>query len=418
MDASSSKRTGRGKFSVKSIDPFLCTDIVFGFLTIDVHNLSLKNIEEQHEVFQNEILELKTEWPTLRVLLAVGGEEVGDIPFLEISESLSTLIGFSKNVASQLGSMGFDGLEIAWTTQNIGNKNRITHICRALHEAFERASITTGQDKLLLTLAALPYGMTSVLPYDPAALNQYLDRITVLAFNYDTPTTSMMLHNSALDNNTSFSIKTASMNWWTLNHVPAKKLILGIAAFGRTFDIPSGWSNTTPGNRRIWNKSAPGPYTQTAGYLSFYEICYIQQHKAWKVIWNDMWAASVAVSLRNNYTALMIHPNSRSFEEKAELVKEEHYGGIMISSLDLDDFDGQFCNLGYYPLLKAAASRLRSKAKSEASKTNDYHDVMNYIILPVVWLLLVVNVVLAYKSGTKQIKVTESLHQSNTYRFF
>lgn len=37
---------------------------------------------------------------------------------------------------------------------------------------------------------------------------------------------------------------------------------------------------------------------------------------------------------------------------QANYVRNNNYGGVFVSSLDLDDFKGQFCNQGNFPLTK------------------------------------------------------------------
>ena len=47
---------------------------------------------------------------------------------------------------------------------------------------------------------------------------------------------------------------------------------------------------------------------------------------------------------------------------QAKWLHSMHIGGAMIWSLDLDDFDGKFCNAGKFPLANALKKALRGKA--------------------------------------------------------
>merc|ERR1719221_2459213 len=47
-------------------------------------------------------------------------------------------------------------------------------------------------------------------------------------------------------------------------------------------------------------------------------------------------------------------------EYKSQFIKDNGYGGGMIWALDLDDFKGEFCGCGKYPLLTAINRVLRN----------------------------------------------------------
>ena len=351
-------RPGHARFEVKYVDPTLCSDVIFGFVGIDLEHLTYQIIHTEDRDFLKSLLKMKFVYPRLRVILAMGGEEVGDLPFEGISAIPSSLQEFSTNVAGRLRRTGFDGLEVAWTTQDGTKRETITSICKALNEAFQREAIITGQEKLLLTLASLPSGVTPEPLYQPLELQPYLDRITVLGFNYDSLYSPRLAHNNpfhAHEESPDKSCQSASIDWWTRHGVPKQKLLLGLAAFGRSVRVEAGRYNTDT-LRSLAKPGHQGQFSNADGLLTYYEICSFVKSTMWLESWDSQWRSPFANGYREGGKEWVSFENPRSFQVKSQFVKHNGLGGIAIWSLDMDDFGGRFCQNGSYPLLRAAAA--------------------------------------------------------------
>ncbi|KAI8793819.1 chitinase-3 protein 1 [Biomphalaria glabrata] len=59
------------------------------------------------------------------------------------------------------------------------------------------------------------------------------------------------------------------------------------------------------------------------------------------MVYNNQWVA---------------YEDSQSLIEKAKYIKRNHFAGVMIWALDMDDFNGAFTGQGAYPLTKAVRS--------------------------------------------------------------
>lgn len=66
-----------------------------------------------------------------------------------------------------------------------------------------------------------------------------------------------------------FLFQDFAMKYWRDNGTPVEKLMMGFAAYGRTFRLTS--SNTGIGAPASGAASA-GPYTREAGFWSYYEV--------------------------------------------------------------------------------------------------------------------------------------------------
>ena len=89
-----------------------------------------------------------------------------------------------------------------------------------------------------------------------------------------------------------------------------------------------------------------GPFTQAAGFLSYYEICNLIEN-GWSKEWND--EQKIPFAFKDDQWVGYDDPKSISL--KCEYVAKRKLAGAMIWSLDLDDFNGSFCKNGKYPLL-------------------------------------------------------------------
>ncbi|MDA0713193.1 MAG: glycoside hydrolase family 18 protein [bacterium] len=166
---------------------------------------------------------------------------------------------------------------------------------------------------------------------------------------------------SCLDNSLSDKIdlcltKTLSGMQDVLNPVQMSKMIMGLAMYGRTFqlsaqgmaDLNASWqeyldnNQTADAKQKLLNKSiglnfsgpAPaGSYSQQAGILSFYEI----NNREWTVKgYSNEYGTSVAIDLPNGIW--VTYDDVDSIEYKMDLAKQFKVGGVMNFVPQQDDF--------------------------------------------------------------------------------
>ena len=92
-----------------------------------------------------------------------------------------------------------------------------------------------------------------------------------------------------------------------------------------------------------------GPYTQAAGFLSYFEICQLMSKEGWSKEWND--EQKIPYAFKEDQWVGFDDP--QSIKLKCEYAAKRKLAGAMIWSLDLDDFSGNFCSDGKYPLLRS-----------------------------------------------------------------
>ena len=88
----------------------LCTHIIIGFAHIS--NASLLPFTPEDEMFYQETVKMKKDYPHLKIMLSVGGGKTGG--FQEVISNISKREEFAVSSAKYLKAMELDGIDIDW----------------------------------------------------------------------------------------------------------------------------------------------------------------------------------------------------------------------------------------------------------------------------------------------------------------
>ncbi|CAG0887236.1 unnamed protein product [Cyprideis torosa] len=355
----SPKRPGRGRFMPESIDPFLCTHLVYAFATLDDdHHLAPADEEADlgdgiRPGMYQRILELREKNPRLKILLAIGGWAFGSKPFKELTGNLYRMNSFVYEALEFLRSYKFDGLDVDWEyPRGQDDKARYVDLIRELRLAFNGEAETSGLPRLILS-AAVPASFEAIAAgYDVPEISKYLDLINVMTYDFHGQWERQVGHNAPL-----FPLEVASSyqkkltvdysaREWIKQGAPAEKLMIGIPTYGRSFELvdPAKFDIGAPSS----GGGEPGKYTGEAGFLSYYEVCDFLLRDNVTLVWDNEQQVPFAY-VGNQWVGF---DDERSIKTKMEWLREFKFGGVMVWSVDMDDFTGS-CGMGKYPLLKA-----------------------------------------------------------------
>ncbi|KRT85184.1 glycoside hydrolase, partial [Oryctes borbonicus] len=161
-----------------------------------------------------------------------------------------------------------------------------------------------------------------------------------------------------------------------------EKLILGIPFYGRTFlRLESNVNNIVPPRlgEMFRNTTFNGSFTQEEGFMGYNEICleFINRNSNWSMLWDDVSKTPYAVQNEK----IIVYDNHRSISEKVNFALNYSLGGVMIWSIDTDDFRGdcyEFVNgQRDFPLLRTVDKEihelLRYQSQYLASIEMDPH---------------------------------------------
>ncbi|XP_057314901.1 oviduct-specific glycoprotein-like [Hydractinia symbiolongicarpus] len=348
-------RSGIAKFTPQNIDPFLCTHIVYAFAKI-VAGPMLSPYEENDAALANyyqKVVDLKKVNPSLKVLLAVGGwtHEGGSYsPFSNMVQLSSTRKTFIANTIAYLRKYNFDGLDLDWEypaasgrNSPPGDREKFTMLCQELKEAF--------QGEFLLTAAVSASSKKVPTYYETNKLGVYLDALHLMSYDLHGSWESKTGHHTSMDESDELSV-TNGVDVWINGGFPSTKIALGLGNYGRSFQLSTSGSYIGASSN---GAGLGGKHTAEDGLLAYYEICEKIKMGGMTVIESNSAHAPYAYK-GNQWVG---YDNEASMRCKVKtLIKGKNLLGAMFWALDLDDFSGQFCNAGKYPLMKAVKDEL------------------------------------------------------------
>ncbi|KAJ4934731.1 hypothetical protein JOQ06_007514 [Pogonophryne albipinna] len=115
-------------------------------------------------------------------------------------------------------------------------------LCKELKEAFVSEGKAANRDSLIVAASVSAEKATIDASYQVPQIAMHLDFINVLTFDFHGPWESVTGHHNPLykgsqdTGNKTYSTDYA-MRYWRDQGAPAQKLNLGLAAYGRAFDL-------------------------------------------------------------------------------------------------------------------------------------------------------------------------------------
>ncbi|KAA8590772.1 hypothetical protein FQN60_001715, partial [Etheostoma spectabile] len=272
-------RAAYGKVTISDIDPNQCTHLIYAFS--DINNNELVTASTTSSIDYQAFNGLKTRNPQLKTLLAVGGLIFNIQKFSTMVAQQPNRATFIQSVITVLRANGFDGLNLDWRYpggpgSQPQDKHGFTLLCTELKKAFVDEGTATNCERLILTASVSAEKPIIDASYEIAQIATQLDFINVLTFDFHETRETVTGHHSPLfqgskdiGNKTVFNTDFA-MRYWRDQGVPTDKLNLGLAAFGRAFNLSTTSSDVgAPAS----GPGEEGCYTGEQGLWSAYETC-------------------------------------------------------------------------------------------------------------------------------------------------
>ena len=316
-----------------TIDAAKLTHINFAFAHINARG-EIALDDSQAKEGLKRLLDLKRINPQLKVLVSVGGwqaEGFSDAALTQVSRR-----AFAHSAVELLRELSLDGVDLDWEYPGQGiagikyraeDKHNFTALLKTLREELETADRKRGgPGRYLLTIAAADREYFDHTEMDK--LHGFLDWINVMSydfFNSLTPTTGhhaglyRSSHAAATDRNADAAVKQ-----YLAAGVPAHKLVLGVAFYGR------GFAGVQPQNRGL-NQ----PYERFEAEHSYAELVekFIGK-QGFERYWDE---TAQAPYLWNAASRTFIsYDDVQSIGIKASYVAAHRLGGMMFWELSQD----------------------------------------------------------------------------------
>ncbi|XP_046683989.1 probable chitinase 2 isoform X2 [Homalodisca vitripennis] len=336
-------RTDRGQFTIDDIDPSLCTHLIYAFAGLDNTTSSIKSLDPYNDLEENyglgsykKMAALRKKYPHLTVSVAIGGWNEGSVNYSVLAADADRRKLFVESVVNFMRTHGFNGFDLDWEfpAKRGGapeDKENFVALVKELHTSLKpegwslTAALGAGKD-------------TMEVAYDLSQLNQYLDHIHLMCYDYHGKWDSQTGANAPLHSADPNDVNTVeySVKYMLEHGIEPHKLVLGLPMYGRTFIHKDELVSEKLGTPSM-STAFSGPYTKEDGFMGYNEICEeLQNNTSWKRLWDESSLTPFAV----NGNKVIVYDDEESLKYKVKYAMEKDLGGLMIWSIDIDDFRG------------------------------------------------------------------------------
>ncbi|QPG75499.1 hypothetical protein FOA43_002854 [Brettanomyces nanus] len=192
-----------------------------------------------------QLSQIKNLNPNVKISLSIGGAETAQV-FKKVIKHRQNMVRFVDNIVSYTQKYGFDGIDIDWEYPDAASTDRLTDLMRLFREKLDSLPSTSTCGKYILTLA-LPSHLEMLNNYDMEDLPQYVTYFNLMGYDMSGIWSKKAEFQSQLfrDPNIDSDSCINDTIQYLLNekHVNPRKIVLGMPAYGRTFNTGKIYGN-------------------------------------------------------------------------------------------------------------------------------------------------------------------------------
>lgn len=323
----------RGLVQTDSINIWRMSHINYAFVDIKDNRAWLHN-EATDTINLRKLAELKQQKPDLKILISVGGWAWSK-NFSDATLTDSSTRKFASSAVDIVARFNLDGVDIDWEYPGqIGDNNvfrpedkeHYTVLFKDLRETLDSLSKITKQKYLVTTAVG---GSQSYIDHtEMDKVQQYTDYINVMSYDYANGNDPVSEHHTNLFRSafaTDSSSADQSIQAFLKAGVPASKLVMGMAFYGK------GWQmDSTVDNNGLYRK-AVGPFR--AGGFTYLKDSIININ-GFSRYWDT--AAKAPYLFNKDKKVFISYDDEESIREKCEYVKKYKLAGGMFWEYNSD----------------------------------------------------------------------------------
>ncbi|KAF6213693.1 hypothetical protein GE061_011415 [Apolygus lucorum] len=330
----------------EAVDPYFCSHIIIGFACVE--NATIQPKQDSYLQIYKKIIAFKKVNPSLKVMLSV--EDMS--AYGEFSRMVSSEMNRKKFVMDTvkfLTETGFDGLDLDWEFPSWpdGDLVQVSNYSLLISEL--RSYVNKEAKHLIISAAVAAPDLIIQQSYEVGELAKYLDFVNIMCYDYHmfsqfTPTTgpNAPLHPRPQEKG---YFRTLNTDWsatqWVNLGMPPGKINVGIPTYGHSFRLLNEDNNG-------WNAPADGfGELGAGGFITYPNACGFIKIPETIHYFDD----TCQVPYAFNGHEWISYENTMSASLKAYYIKDRHFGGAMIYSLNADDFYGE-CGDQKFPLTR------------------------------------------------------------------
>ena len=291
--------------------------------TLDVVNVAFGRVTSDSTVSVDSIPNLSSllqiRKTGTRVVLSLGGYGSGGIEFSNTAASSEKRKIFAESILEVIETYHLDGIDIDWeypgsSTAGIPSHHTDTAnlnlFCQELY-----GKIKAYRQDALLTMAVGPYNS-----FDFAKLHPYIDYFNLMTYDHSIGDSTAMHHSSLYTGTYAHTGVHGSVNFLLNKGVPAKKIVIGCAFYGRTAPFASK-QEAKLGGKLTTTLTKTYSYTQIEEGIK--NGTYIEMY-------DEVACANYIITTGSNTAGRFItYDGVQSVTAKCNYVIEHELGGVM-----------------------------------------------------------------------------------------